>query len=127
MKFLIDIDLKPKDGGEQFTVEQVLTHLREYTFPTEDAYYTEFELSLIPGDPDHETGTDKDYRIFTIERSVVTPVSEGGKKKLTFINDAGLTFTATEGEVGLTSMEMLDYIKYCLDLGSILVKVEDVS
>jgi hypothetical protein len=73
MKFVVEFTPVPKDGGEQFTVEQVTEHLKHYTF----LEGVEFEICLlVPYDTDHEEGTDKDYRIFTVENVSVVPVRE---------------------------------------------------
>lgn len=71
MKFLIDIELEPDDGGEPFTVEQVEEHLKTYVFNAD----TIFEMSLLKDDPDNDLGTSKDYRTYTVTSVDVKPIT----------------------------------------------------
>lgn len=70
MKFLLDIEVEPEDGGEPFTVEQVREHLETYVF----APNVSFEMSLLKDDPDHELGDNTQYRTFAVTSVEVTPV-----------------------------------------------------
>lgn len=69
MKFLIDIELRPDDGGEPFTADQVKEHLQTYVFSTD----VSFEMSLDPNDPDHENPGAR-YRTYMIESATVEEV-----------------------------------------------------
>jgi hypothetical protein len=71
VKFLIDLEIVPEDGGESFTREQVREHLQTYIFDTN----TSFEMSLEPDDPYHEVEGGK-YRTYSVAYANVQIVEE---------------------------------------------------